>query len=209
MGCNEKLQGAFGAQLSFQYPLRVEVGCNTLGCPVKQVCLAVSVPSTGRSGLQPCWRAHDRNANSCFSTLYGSKWVATAVLPASIYYGQGFSTLYGSKWVATIPRMHWDGRRFGFQYPLRVEVGCNTPNRKTHSALSSFQYPLRVEVGCNDVVRWIVLRDNLVSVPSTGRSGLQLSRGRGCLVTAIMFQYPLRVEVGCNLVRPATSAEFL
>ena len=85
----------------FQYPLRVEVGCNHNVCPgaahhsrvsvpstgrsglQPQACLArqglvcVSVPSTGRSGLQQVSQAILRRAPKCFSTLYGSKWVAT------------------------------------------------------------------------------------------------------------------------------------
>ena len=85
----------------FQYPLRVEVGCNY-----------------SRPG------AH-RASELSFSTLYGSKWVATRS-PCSKHTSRtGFSTLYGSKWVATSSRLARPTRSQGFQYPLRVEVGCN------------------------------------------------------------------------------------
>ena len=133
-----------------------------------------SVPSTGRSGLQLCMLRNWRTSCRGFSTLYGSKWVATPAVFVEMVRSLGFSTLYGSKWVAT---------------------GC---------------------VG--DVCSiWVY-----VSVPSTGRSGLQRPRvvflrrlrtgfstlygskwvatftpdGRDC--PPVAFQYPLRVEVGCN-----------
>ena len=37
-----------------------------------------------------------------FSTLYGSKWVATRELGVWEAQWERFSTLYGSKWVATV-----------------------------------------------------------------------------------------------------------
>ena len=159
--------------LEFQYPLRVEVGCNAeiwlrahydknVSVPSTgrsglqhQLCnqpnriCCVSVPSTGRSGLQhirsfqytvvtsgfqyplrvevgcnlTCYLVDA--ADSGFSTLYGSKWVATSTVLVGQRCCTSFSTLYGSKWVATYgdhdlcPVIHQ------FQYPLRVEVGCN------------------------------------------------------------------------------------
>ena len=110
----------------FQYPLRVEVGCNLLDAPL------------------------DRTIRVCFSTLYGSKWVATKLTPAernaviavsvpstgrsglqhdqdaddwALHYR--FSTLYVSKWVATLHNTLLTTWWALFQYPLRVEVGCN------------------------------------------------------------------------------------
>ena len=85
----------------------------------------------------------------------------------------GFSTLYGSKWVATYGISRRQVRAFVFQYPLRVEVGCNAGSPPSGWELISFQYPLRVEVGCNVT---FLLR----------------------LKKLFVFQYPLRVEVGCN-----------
>ena len=85
----------------FQYPLRVEVGCNIERARVRTGGKQVSVPSTGRSGLQPGskrWIAHHVTS---FSTLYGSKWVATIDAASSCLAALSFSTLYGSKWVAT------------------------------------------------------------------------------------------------------------
>ena len=68
-----------------------------------------------------------------------------------------------------------------FQYPLRVEVGCNPAAVDAHSRRRRFQYPLRVEVGCNQFCK-------------------------SCGSTVLVFQYPLRVEVGCNAgVRTASS----
>ena len=161
-------------EFKFQYPLRVEVGCNRHAVLEHLRRSLVSVPSTGRSGLQ-LYKCPKRNKiQHGFSTLYGSKWVATSA--GGVTYTPAvfsFSTLYGSKWVAT----RTSGRRatlsFMFQYPLRVEVGCN---RKFWIALHKsglFQYPLRVEVGCN-------------FEPLFRRESVH------------KFQYPLRVEVGCN-----------
>ena len=114
----------------------------------------VSVPSTGRSGLQ-----HENFALSCimfagFSTLYGSKWVAIQVFTLPSGSVVSFSTLYGSKWVAT--------RRV-------CAVQVSTPQ---------FQYPLRVEVGCNEQPSAASAYLDSVSVPSTGRSGLQAPEAR-------------------------------
>ena len=84
-----------------------------------------------------------------------------------------FSTLYGSKWVAIVVSSAWGALCKKFQYPLRVEVGCN--HSSGADALKTLQ----------------------VSVPSTGRSGLQAGK---CALNlrVFTFQYPLRVEVGCN-----------
>ncbi len=87
--------------IMFQYPLRVEVGCNLSLISRKRAKPSVSVPSTGRSGLQPPRQPSRRPIPGCFSTLYGSKWVATPVEGTASPPSRGFSTLYGSKWVAT------------------------------------------------------------------------------------------------------------
>ena len=87
---------------------------------------SVSVPSTGRSGLQPKRSGCLRVCHSGFSTLYGSKWVATGCsMLANDLNIVSFSTLYGSKWVATVSWIRHVYNREQFQYPLRVEVGCN------------------------------------------------------------------------------------
>ena len=119
------VSGIWRMEIVFQYPLRVEVGCNYLAGRLTMKSLGVSVPSTGRSGLQ-------RRKQSCASCS-----------------ALRFSTLYGSKWVATTLRLPAAIAGVGFQYPLRVEVGCNS---------------FRACGGTN----WLT-----VSVPSTGRSGLQ------------------------------------
>ena len=185
-------------EMLFQYPLRVEVGCN--GCVAGKHMRRndVSVPSTGRSGLQRYGFHITCKSCSRFSTLYGSKWVATFPkldpywcaltfqYPLRVEVGcnqtrevedqfslYGFSTLYGSKWVATQLNglaLHPYGV---FQYPLRVEVGCNVVWFGSYMQSREFQYPLRVEVGCN--------------INRTQRT-----------LFAKQFQYPLRVEVGCN-----------
>ena len=136
-------------------------------------CIQVSVPSTGRSGLQRHSKPLRLRTSSSFSTLYGSKWVATKGT-CSRY------TIYVT-----------------FQYPLRVEVGCNSGRCRGQAFPKRFQYPLRVEVGCNCGYtlmqekhmqgfstlygsKWVATfyvftlgLTALVSVPSTGRSGLQ------------------------------------
>ena len=63
--------------IQFQYPLRVEVGCNLPNGGKRSLGLEVSVPSTGRSGLQLVEFHHSGLVGRGFSTLYGSKWVAT------------------------------------------------------------------------------------------------------------------------------------
>ena len=84
-----------------------------------------------------------------FSTLYGSKWVATLMPLRAIALWSGFSTLYGSKWVATVHPGIGALALPKFQYPLRVEVGCNQGVSGDPTPSAKFQYPLRVEVGCN------------------------------------------------------------
>ena len=109
----------------FQYPLRVEVGCNPRKGRKPFHHLQDSFPSPGRRGLQ----------------------LASAFLD------------------------NYD--RYEFQYPLRVEVGCNLSCVVVERGAFMFQYPLRVEVGCNGLGWAVNERKVHVSVPSTGRSGLQ------------------------------------
>ena len=161
----------------------------------------------------------------CFSTLYGSKWVATLVLRSPICQfckvsvpstgrsglqqrrwrallldAAGFSTLYGSKWVATrhfvLPQLIQNM----FQYPLRVEVGCNAMDKPRRDALSrrfstlyGSKWVATLEERCELLYslqgfstlygsKWVATQRQHphqrphphVSVPSTGRSGLQL-----------------------------------
>ena len=99
--------------------------------------------------MQPGDEVMARSFRVCFSTLYGSKWVATLLgsgsgcagtkfqYPLRVEVGcksmeaqatdkvYSFSTLYGSKWVATKQARKASVRFNQFQYPLRVEVGCN------------------------------------------------------------------------------------
>ena len=109
----------------FQYPLRVEVGCNLL------IALA----------LKPCVRS--------FSTLYGSKWVATRYLVLAL----------------VLPAE--------FQYPLRVEVGCNLDATPSPEALKEVSVPSTGRSGLQLSRVSEVINGQRVSVPSTGRSGLQ------------------------------------
>ena len=185
------------AREAFQYPLRVEVGCNLRPSPRRPTTSIVSVPSTGRSGLQLlAWMDHRRRRER-FSTLYGSKWVATSWRDELAHKVSRFSTLYGSKWVATL-NCAFRTDHFNVSVPSTGRSGLQ-PNTGVPSA---------------------VLRT--VSVPSTGRSGLQHLDCRhyfvldSCFSTLygskwvatdyhyparcgeVGFQYPLRVEVGCN-----------
>ena len=77
VGCNQIAYAATYIDPKFQYPLRVEVGCNLLVLLYDAPLPSVSVPSTGRSGLQLCEFGAERRVRVSFSTLYGSKWVAT------------------------------------------------------------------------------------------------------------------------------------
>ena len=100
-----------------------------MGCNFEYVLLTpepvwVSVPSTGRSGLQLEHAEILAVDRSCFSTLYGSKWVARLRLAGGI--------LVLSVSVPSTGRSGLQHTRNGdgqlettFQYPLRVEVGCN------------------------------------------------------------------------------------
>ena len=65
---------------------------------------------------------------------------------------------------------------------------------------TKFQYPLRVEVGCSSRNVAPLLAVLIVSVPSTGRSGLPDLEQRYLDKLRELFQYPLRVEVGCRKV---------
>ena len=135
---------------TFQYPLRVEVGCNRLRFCVRSLRSRRFSTLYGSKWVATCANSAERTAVILgFSTLYGSKWVATLRAVANALVSTCFSTLYGSKWVAT--RVDPSGSVFvdWFQYPLRVEVGCNT--------------------GCSACLDYV----RRVSVPSTGRSGLQ------------------------------------
>ena len=87
--------------IQFQYPLRVEVGCNDKAESIEAGRSWVSVPSTGRSGLQRALSYASKYIAKGFSTLYGSKWVATRNHRRTRHHPSCFSTLYGSKWVAT------------------------------------------------------------------------------------------------------------
>ena len=159
----------------------------------------VSVPSTGRSGLQRQVRIASKCAvaqfqyplrvevgcnevaatcsgslSVCFSTLYGSKWVATPETAPPRGKESCFSTLYGSKWVATRLAPVDLGVCLRFQYPLRVEVGCNLALGAVVAAWSPVSVP---STGRSGLQRGQSARDVnsvTVSVPSTGRSGLQL-----------------------------------
>ena len=144
-----------------------------------------------------------------FSTLYGSKWVATArrtAFMAGVLVG--FSTLYGSKWVATRQRLEQVFGVAGFQYPLRVEVGCNPRAKSVARSSVQVSVPSTGRSGLQHDPPPSHDSQPTVSVPSTGRSGLQPTtitrRGRDCSG----FQYPLRVEVGCN-VKHAQRSEHL
>ena len=78
------------------------MGCNLRRESIYDIHCEVSVPSTGRSGLQ----------------------------------------LGPSQGIAVYHEL--------FQYPLRVEVGCNQHGKRCGDNPRKFQYPLRVEVGCNE-----------------------------------------------------------
>ena len=186
----------------FQYPLRVEVGCNSAPPRGRNPAIYVSVPSTGRSGLQ---RAKQRAAHillTGFSTLYGSKWVATRTVLRQGECVQCFSTLYGSKWVATASDVSAAMRFSRFQYPLRVEVGCNLEGVEQPDSPAQVSVPSTGRSGLQRHSCWGCWKKSLVSVPSTGRSGLQPALSAHW-VGLRRFQYPLRVEVGCNRISTA------
>ena len=147
--------------------------------------------------------SHTRHARS-FSTLYGSKWVATITVSSRIRSSWGFSTLYGSKWVATKSAHEVAGVFDEFQYPLRVEVGCNEWTLAGSGLSTKVSVPSTGRSGLQQRANWEALafvisfstlygskwvatrcysgacvRSTLVSVPSTGRSGLQRHRQHG------------------------------
>ena len=111
--------------------------------------VVVSVPSTGRSGLQL------EIKRSCTQRYFLFQYPLRVEVGCNPY---------------VVLRV---GVSEKFQYPLRVEVGCNMIAWVTSQRQKVFQYPLRVEVGCNRLVVPRHLLGWVVSVPSTGRSGLQ------------------------------------
>ena len=96
---------------------------------------------------------------------------------------------------------------FEFQYPLRVEVGCNLRARSLHRSGKRFQYPLRVEVGCNSMET--ASRSAMARSFSTlyGSKWVATYFFQARLHACFMFQYPLRVEVGCNADQWVCSCE--
>ena len=164
--------------------------------------LCVSVPSTGRSGLQQTVTTHSFRPIS-FSTLYGSKWVATSRvnlgtvclqvsvpstgrsglqlrnLSSVVRFMLSFSTLYGSKWVATDAVM------------LEVSASLSFSTLYGSKWVATICLPKRLLVTTQ------------VSVPSTGRSGLQRSSLLAVLGT-------IRVSVpstGRSGLQPTTTAQ--
>ena len=165
----------------------------------------VSVPSTGRSGLQPRPLSHAIMYMSRFSTLYGSKWVATRGLRRALKVHRRVSVPSTGRSGLQLKLASGLLASKTFQYPLRVEVGCNRTGVRSRTGTPKFQYPLRVEVGCNAV-------SLLVAFIAVRFSTLYGSKWVATLCTASTkahcgkFQYPLRVEVGCNAVSD-TSAD--
>ena len=215
--------------LRFQYPLRVEVGCNENEPKRTDPHQGVSVPSTGRSGLQPGDARLGDVHQHCFSTLYGSKWVATCNIVKLFTYRLEVSVpSTGRSGLQLIVIARRRKKKKQFQYPLRVEVGCNTTTPRPRIRCPRFQYPLRVEVGCNLGARRKIAWDTLCfstlygskwvatyCKSSTGRRLCSFSTLYGSKWVAtqytrwrrkclLEFQYPLRVEVGCNLKPPLT-----
>ena len=111
--------------------------------------VCVSVPSTGRSGLQRGSVKSMYTHGTSFSTLYGSKWVATASGAIRAWFATGFSTLYGSKWVATLVGQAMDTGIFGFSTLYGSKWVATFAVERPQKSVCAFQYPLRVEVGCN------------------------------------------------------------
>ena len=149
------------------------MGCNTVGAVVCVRRHRVSVPSTGRSGLQLSASSQAPSCSTSFSTLYGSKWVATGEaakalgvqsevsVPStgrsglqqissapSVVIVPRFSTLYGSKWVAT------------------TVAGISSGDLTSFSTLYGSKWVATLTT-------FSLCDATLVSVPSTGRSGLQ------------------------------------
>ena len=191
--------------------------------PIK---IRVSVPSTGRSGLQLPKASRGAEAQLRFSTLYGSKWVATKSDRGELRAVASFSTLYGSKWVATHPRFRLKLPLGGFSTLYGSKWVATVGTSRHFINDSRVSVPSTGRSGLQHYGRRWNCPSRLVSVPSTGRSGLQLDvvrserfRALGFstlygskwvatwflarrVETALMFQYPLRVEVGCNVNCP-------
>ena len=121
----QALNTAKGSPLRFQYPLRVEVGCNLQVCKVFYATAKVSVPSTGRSGLQPSRKYGEDVRLQVSVPSTGRSGLQLGGQSTKAPLSTSFSTLYGSKWVATLLKCVRRLLDRWFQYPLRVEVGCN------------------------------------------------------------------------------------
>ena len=196
MGCNSGSWRGQAFPKKFQYPLRVEVGCNSYTFEVQTPHVTFQYPLRVEVGCNTDYIPKDDGGIS-FSTLYGSKWVATERRHPYLLHPEGFSTLYGSKWVATaggsgcgVPPKSFS-TLYGSKWVAtpsvngiwRMEMGFSTlygskwvatsPTRSGGRWRCVFQYPLRVEVGCNEFSIRPGTQLTRVSVPSTGRSGLQ------------------------------------
>ena len=92
----------------------------------------------------------ERRKFDCFSTLYGSKWVAT-LLAGDLDTANDFVSVpsTGRSGLQQVKNRRRNCQKKWFQYPLRVEVGCNPVPEPPADHVAMFQYPLRVEVGCN------------------------------------------------------------
>ena len=134
----------------------------------------VSVPSTGRSGLQRGVDVFPALMDTGFSTLYGSKWVATMGLACPAVTAAGFSTLYGSKWVATEPVLQVTVAAQIVSVPSTGRSGLQRQHTCRQRSLGSCFSTL---YGSKWVATYAVPvqggQGGKVSVPSTGRSGLQ------------------------------------
>ena len=138
----------------FQYPLRVEVGCNSRVLQALRSGLEVSVPSTGRSGLQLHHFKHG--------------WQPLRVSVPSTGRSGLQLYLYVEALLGALEVSVPSTGRSGLQlWSVCAKTG----------AVERFQYPLRVEVGCNLGVTTLQPLRLGVSVPSTGRSGLQQKHG--------------------------------
>ena len=222
MGCNLRYRRWAYQSVKFQYPLRVEVGCKpprkSPRCSLTSFSTLygskwvanfdnaehaqtwkVSVPSTGRSGLQDTTMGRKPSAKVVSVPSTGRSGLQPEFLFGNDGSINGFSTLYGSKWVATRSLRTWSAPALRFQYPLRVEVGCNTNGTPRMGDREQVSVPSTGRSGLQ-FDKYEVDLDRLeVSVPSTGRSGLQVEVAQ-TRFRATRFQYPLRVEVGCNLL---------
>ena len=142
MGCNAVARAAASVLFKFQYPLRVEVGCNVDPNRTHIAHTGVSVPSTGRSGLQQRMAACSQALLPCFSTLYGSKWVATRrSLPISSRRSE-FQYTSNRLGVVCAVQLPISSRRSEFQYPLRGSSPLMLRAAVVPSRRSEFQYPI-------------------------------------------------------------------